>query len=113
MPNEEDLLEVIAAAQAQLSGLRKLPTDEPGGDKSRMFQVDVQIQDSTYTYLLLRVPDSSEWGGCWYTTGETLVRGRAWIRWPLLRERLSKYRVINWIELVPKTDDEVKEVPSA
>lgn len=104
MPTEEELLNLIATATTQLSGLKLLPRDEPTGDEPRAFRCVLKIQGTSYTYLLLRIPDTSEWGGSWYATGSLIEGQRVWIRWPEMRARLSKYTIIEWVELVPKVD---------
>lgn len=102
MPTQEELINLIAAATAQLNGLKKLPDEEPVSDEQRMFQCVIEIQGAQYTYLLLCVPNrTDQWGGCWYVTG-TLIGQRTWVRWGELIHRLSKYTVVSWTELVPK-----------
>lgn len=66
MTTREDLLETIAAAQAQLAGLDVVPEEDPGGDAERYFRLVARHGTGShhYTYLLLRLPSAD-----WYVTG--------------------------------------------
>jgi hypothetical protein len=101
---EDQLLSVIAAAQAKLDAIRRLPQEEPhSNEKVLAYRFVTNITRNGFTYLALRLPGDNDLRS-WYITAGNRASVKNPMTWNELIEFMTLRSVTSFESLYTRTE---------